>query len=318
MPATFRFQITFLANLRKLKLEEERERGDAGEWACGRWFEYALVVALAALLLLAALVLALFWALYYRQGFAWSDAPQRQFNLHPVLRATALLFRVCRCCRRLHVKLFHMVLHALAIPCVVVGFWAALDWHELQQPPLPHFHSLHSWLGLVTMGLFALQFVVGFFSFLVLLCCEGATAAFRAALVPVHAAFGITTFMLAIATCLTGLSHKAYELYGAGQGSLNEEQLIINTMSIVFSLCAIVAGYALMRDDFRHHGHILIDSDGLYDMCLYAFYPTSWSEEGIIINALAMVLVALGILVSYTVRREGSRGEGKTFLSERL
>ncbi|KAK7865795.1 hypothetical protein R5R35_001261 [Gryllus longicercus] len=252
--------------------EEERERGDAGEWACGRWFEYALVVALAALLLLAALVLALFWALYYRQGFAWSDAPQRQFNLHPVLMVagfvtfsgfSALLFRVCRCCRRLHVKLFHMVLHALAIPCVVVGFWAALDWHELQQPPLPHFHSLHSWLGLVTMGLFALQFVVGFFSFLVLLCCEGATAAFRAALVPVHAAFGITTFMLAIATCLTGLSHKAYELYGA-------------------------------------------------------FYPTSWSEEGIIINALAMVLVALGILVSYTVRREGSRGEGKTFLSERL
>lgn len=53
------------------------------------------------------------------------------------------------------------------------------------------------------------QFVVGFFSFLVLLCCDSATASFRAALVPIHAAFGLTTLMLAIATCLTGLTEKA-------------------------------------------------------------------------------------------------------------
>ena len=53
------------------------------------------------------------------------------------------------------------------------------------------------------------QFIVGFFSFLILLCCEGATAAFRASLVPIHATFGITTFMLAVATCLTGLTEKA-------------------------------------------------------------------------------------------------------------
>ncbi len=53
------------------------------------------------------------------------------------------------------------------------------------------------------------QFVVGFFSFLILLCCENATAGFRASLVPIHATFGILTFMLAVATCLTGLTEKA-------------------------------------------------------------------------------------------------------------
>ena len=52
------------------------------------------------------------------------------------------------------------------------------------------------------------QFVVGFFSFLFLLCCDTATASFRAALVPVHSSFGITTFFLAVATCLTGLTEK--------------------------------------------------------------------------------------------------------------
>jgi len=57
----------------------------------------------------------------------------------------------------------------------------------------PHFYSLHSWMGLTTMGLFALQFVGGFFSFLLLLRCERATASFRASLVPVHSTFGILT-----------------------------------------------------------------------------------------------------------------------------
>lgn len=29
--------------------------------------------------------------------------------------------------------------------------------HELVTPKIPHFYSLHSWLGLTTMGLFAIQ-----------------------------------------------------------------------------------------------------------------------------------------------------------------
>jgi len=41
-------------------------------------------------------------------------------------------------------------------------------------------------------------------------------------------------------------------------------------------------------------------------------------EEGIVMNALAMVLVALGILLSYAVRRESFRSDVKTFVTERL
>lgn len=64
------------------------------------------------------------------------------------------------------------------------------------------------------VSFFDLQFVVGFFSFLILLCCENGTAGFRASLVPIHATFGILTFMLAIATCLTGLTEKAFLTQG--------------------------------------------------------------------------------------------------------
>lgn len=60
------------------------------------------------------------------------------------------------------------------------------------------------------MGLKCLQVVVGFFSFWLLLCCEQGTAKFRSGLVPVHTTFGIITFMLAIATAVTGYTEKAF------------------------------------------------------------------------------------------------------------
>lgn len=72
--------------------------------------------------------------------------------------AAILLYRICRCCRRIYVKLLHTVFHALTIPCVAIGFLAVLDSHNLRRPEaIPNFYSLHSWIGLVTMGLFAIQ-----------------------------------------------------------------------------------------------------------------------------------------------------------------
>lgn len=74
-----------------------------------------------------------------------------------------LMYRTCRCCRRIWNKLLHTVFHILAIPCVAIGFIAVLDSHNLRvdaenRPnPIPNFYSLHSWMGLATMGLFGLQ-----------------------------------------------------------------------------------------------------------------------------------------------------------------
>nr|CAI5857957.1 unnamed protein product [Callosobruchus analis] len=156
-----------------------------------------------------------------------------------------LLYRICRCCRRIYVKLLHTVFHALAIPCVAVGFLAVLDSHNLKQPsPIPNFYSLHSWIGLVCMGLFAIQFVVGFFSFLVLLCCEGATAGFRASLVPIHASFGLTTFVLAIAAALTGLTEKVMFTLGDTYTEWKDEGIIVNSLGMTFVALAILIIYA--------------------------------------------------------------------------
>lgn len=75
-----------------------------------------------------------------------------------------LLYRLCRCLKQLYAKLAHTFFHALSIPCVALGFLAVWDFHNLSDKPIPNFYTLHSWMGLVTMGLFALQFVFGFFT----------------------------------------------------------------------------------------------------------------------------------------------------------
>jgi len=68
-----------------------RHYEDENEWACTNWFEYMLVVVLASLLLLGSLTLTLFWVLYYRGGFTWTEDPKHQFNLHPVLMVAGFI-----------------------------------------------------------------------------------------------------------------------------------------------------------------------------------------------------------------------------------
>jgi len=178
--------------------------------------------------------LVLYWVVQFRwdgQGlpFSWQGPGrgdlEKQWNLHPVLMLTGfiycmgqamLVYRSCHCCRRIYTKLLHSFFHILAMPCVALGFLAVWDYITLRKDkegnpdPITHFYSIHSWLGVLTMGLFSIQFLVGIFSFLLLLCCESSTARYRAALVPIHSTVGTTTFLLAVATAVAGLTEKAF------------------------------------------------------------------------------------------------------------
>lgn len=253
------------------------------------------------------ITLILYWIIQFRwkdgQGlpFAWRGtgrvALEKQWNLHPVLMVTGfiycmgqamLVYRSCRCCRRIYNKLLHTFFHILAIPCVVLGFLAAWDYHSLRTDkdgnadPIPHFYSIHSWLGLLTMGLFLLQFLVGVFSFLLLLCCESATASYRAALVPIHSTVGTTTFLLAVATAVAGLTEKAFfelsitypgwvrYIQGAAPEDLPSiggipyssghflESVLLNVMAASMALLGVLMPLLLWTPQFRNrsqHSH---------------------------------------------------------------
>ena len=139
-----------------------------------------------------------------------------------------LVYRSCRCCRHLCSKLLHTMFHTLAVPCIGLGFLAIWRHHSLKYTTSsqPHLHSVHSWLGVVTMGTALLQvgkrfevicissfvifkFLIGVFSFLLLLCCRS-TNSFRASLVPFHSSLGLATFVLAITTAIAGITEAAF------------------------------------------------------------------------------------------------------------
>lgn len=195
-----------------------------------------------------------------------------KFNFHPTLMIGGFIFfsgfamlfyRMMTCCRKLIVKLLHTIFHAMGAACIAIGFLTIWDSKEFALPSkIPHFYSLHSWLGLTTMGLFVLQFIVGFFSFLILLCCEGGTAACRASLAPTHSTFGLITFIMACTTAVVGLIEAAL-------GSLNhpdnnfrgyerwlsdikdDEAIFINVLGVVIAAALISMVFTLRARDNR-------------------------------------------------------------------
>ena len=61
------------------------------------------------------------------------------------------------------VQVYHFVCHVLALLCVAVGLSSAIVYHT--RIYVQHMRSLHSWMGIGTMGLYCLQFVFGFFAY---------------------------------------------------------------------------------------------------------------------------------------------------------
>ncbi|KAH8321795.1 hypothetical protein KR067_001717 [Drosophila pandora] len=239
--------------------EKRYEEDPDNAWNCCSWCEYLLIVILSTILLVGVLVLTLFWVMFYRDGFAWSESPKQQFNLHPILMIAGfvtlsgfsiLIYRLCRCVKHIYVKLIHMFFHAVAIPCIALGFLAVFDSHDALQKV--NFYSLHSWLGLVTMGMFVLQFVIGFFSFLVMLCCENKTYSCRSAMVPIHASLGLANFWLAIATSVTGLIEKERETVNETSVSSENklvEHYITSAIGITLIFIGIIVTFAVRRSN---------------------------------------------------------------------
>lgn len=60
------------------------DEDDKAAWQCGSWCEYIFVVVFASILLLASIVLTVFWIIYYKGGYSLEDK-SKLFNFHPTL-----------------------------------------------------------------------------------------------------------------------------------------------------------------------------------------------------------------------------------------
>lgn len=161
-----------------------------------------------------AVVLTGIWMGHFRGGMAWQSDPAHEFNWHPMLMVLGmvylygngiLMYRLFRNEKKKKLKLIHAGVMISSFFFSVIALKAVFDSHNLaEKGPVPNLYSLHSWMGMITVLLFTSQWVAGLVTFLF----PGLASHLRAAYLPVHTSFGILIFVMACATCLTGITEK--------------------------------------------------------------------------------------------------------------
>lgn len=201
-------------------IDDEYDLHYPQQTACSK-FTYGLLWILAQIGLFGSVSALIFWSFKYDKGFAYQNDKRKMYNLHAFLMLTGfifvngqsiLIYKTYLCCKKIYNKILHAFFFVISIGLVSFGFLIGFQAQSISSSPdqqVQHFYSLHSWIGLVACALFALQFLFGFITFLVLLCCDRSTAACRAKFLPTHITFGLIIFILAIAACLAGLLQTA-------------------------------------------------------------------------------------------------------------
>ncbi|XP_049417108.1 transmembrane ascorbate-dependent reductase CYB561 [Epinephelus fuscoguttatus] len=202
---------------------------------------------------LAAVVLTGVWMGHYHGGFAW-DGSSREFNLHPLCMVLGLVFlhgdailvyRVFRNEAKRNVKLLHGIIHLLALIISIVGFAAVFDFHRAAK--IPDMYSLHSWCGMATLVLFCIQWVMGLVFFLF----PVASSWLRASYLPVHVFCGLALLVMAIGSCLLGITEKLLFSIMSTYSQLVPEGVLANILGILLVCFGVLLGFLITREEYR-------------------------------------------------------------------
>ncbi|KAG9261456.1 lysosomal membrane ascorbate-dependent ferrireductase CYB561A3 [Astyanax mexicanus] len=206
-------------------------------------------------------VLVVYWNSSYRGGFAW-DHKAKQFNWHPVLMVlglvvlygnAAVVYRIPLTWgqNKLPWKLLHAGLLLLSLIFAVVGLCAVFDFHNAGNTP--NLYSLHSWVGITTTVLFAMQWAAGFGAFL--LPCS--PMALRVFVKPAHVWMGSTILVLSVVSCISGINEKLFfVLKKSTNGThsyaeLPAEAVLANSLGVVIVAFALVVLKILANQSWR-------------------------------------------------------------------
>nr|XP_046230959.1 lysosomal membrane ascorbate-dependent ferrireductase CYB561A3-like [Scatophagus argus] len=154
------------------------------------------------------------WSSYWRGGLSWAD-PALKFNWHPVLMVSGLLVLYGKALVVYRVpftwkqkkrtwKLVHAGLMLLALVLSVLGLCAVFEVHR--DSHIPNLYSLHSWVGMCTMVMFSLQWILGLAGFM--FPCSPLW--FREALKPIHVWVGKAILILSLTSCISGIDENLF------------------------------------------------------------------------------------------------------------
>ncbi|XP_017970738.1 PREDICTED: probable transmembrane ascorbate ferrireductase 4 [Theobroma cacao] len=218
-------------------------------------------------LVVAALVLS--WALLFKSSFIPRSSFSSQEDLiyavlHPLLMVIGfilisgeaiLIHRWLPGSRNLK-KSVHLCLQGLALGSGVFGIWTKFHGKD---GIVANFYSLHSWMGLICVCLFAAQWLVGFLSF----WHRGEVRMTRAKILPWHIFLGLYTYGVAVATAETGLLEKLTFLQTRRNLSRHcPESMIVNSLGLgLVLLCGIVIFTAVSPKNHAVQSKLMYSSD---------------------------------------------------------
>jgi len=195
------------------------------------------------------------WTNKYLGGFSL-NTPEQAFNYHPLLMATGMVFinangilfyRISGCFKYPTQKFLHMCLQLTALVVSLAGAYAAFNFHTVKN--IPHYYSLHSWLGGASICMFAMSQFGGFLAFM-----WPGMPAYRRSILPLHVFGGIISIVLAGGVAIAGLTEKAlFSLTKEGQEyrDLPEPALLINAFGVSIVLFIISVVYLVTRPDYK-------------------------------------------------------------------
>ncbi|XP_007106274.1 lysosomal membrane ascorbate-dependent ferrireductase CYB561A3 isoform X2 [Physeter macrocephalus] len=200
----------------------------------------------------------IYWMRYWQGGFAW-DGTLLMFNWHPVLMVTgmvvfysaaSLVYRLPQSWvgPKLPWKFGHAAMHLLAFILTVLGLHAVFDFHNHRK--IPNLYSLHSWLGITTVFLFACQWFLGFAVFLL----PWASVRLRSLLKPIHVFFGAAILSLAIASVISGINEKLFFSLKNGTNSypsLPSEAVFANCSGMLVVVFGLLVLYILLASSWK-------------------------------------------------------------------
>ncbi|XP_071682293.1 probable ascorbate-specific transmembrane electron transporter 1 [Lolium perenne] len=202
------------------------------------------VVLMAQLLAAAVFTLTLVWVLHFRGGVSWemSSNPQLVYTAHPLFMVIGLVICTGEAVMAYRIvlgpraakKAVHLLLHLLSLGFAAVGLYAAVKFHN--DAGLAHIRSLHAWLGIATISLYALQWLVAFVYFVF----PGAMMTMRADYAPWHIFFGIVIFLMAICTAETGLVRFIFP------GNYPSEAFVVNFNGIAIFMFGVAVVLAVI------------------------------------------------------------------------
>ncbi|KAK7310141.1 hypothetical protein RJT34_07443 [Clitoria ternatea] len=171
------------------------------------------ISALAHLFGILAIILLLVWLLHYREGIDFdSHYGPRVFNVHPLMMFMGFIFLAGEAMMAFRMgipterntrKIVHMTLHLIALIFGIVGLSAVFKFHDMAN--IVDVYSLHSWIGIGTFCLFGLQWIFGFFMFML----RGGSDGTRARALEWHKVGGRALLFMAVCAAETGLMEKS-------------------------------------------------------------------------------------------------------------